>query len=92
VREAIAVNEATLKACESVLGPDHPDTLVSRINLATAYVAAGRAGEAIALNEATLKARESRLGPDHPVTLASRTNLAAAYWSAGQLDRSVSGV
>ena len=33
--EAIALFEATLKLREAKLGPDHPDTLSSRNNLAT---------------------------------------------------------
>ena len=76
--EAIALHEATLKAQETKLGPDHPDTLTSRNNLAEAYQAAGRTAEAIAILEATLKAREAKLGTDHPDTLASRNNLALA--------------
>ncbi len=82
--EAIALHEATLKACETKLGPDHPDTLTSRNNLAVAYRAAGRTAEAIELHEATLKLCESKLGPDHPDTLASRNNLAMAYQAAGR--------
>ncbi len=35
--EAIKMHEATLKQQESKLGPDHPDTLTSRNNLAAAY-------------------------------------------------------
>jgi hypothetical protein len=38
--------EQTLADRERVLGPDHPDTLNSRDNLATAYQAAGRTEEA----------------------------------------------
>ncbi len=41
--EAIPLFEQTLAARERVLGPDHPDTLGSRNNLAAAYRAAGRA-------------------------------------------------
>ena len=40
--EAIPLHEQTLAARERVLGPDHPHTLASRNNLATAYRAAGR--------------------------------------------------
>ena len=50
---------------ESALGPDHPDTLQSRNNLAVAYVATGRAAEAVRLHEGTLKLLETRLGADH---------------------------
>ena len=81
--------EATLKQRESKLGPDHPDTLTSRNNLAAAYLAAGRTAEAITLHEATLKLRESKLGPDHPDTLTSRNNLAAAYLAAGRTDEAI---
>jgi hypothetical protein len=41
--EAITLREQTLAARERVLGPDHPHTLTSRNNLASAYQAAGRA-------------------------------------------------
>ena len=75
--EAIALYERTLADRERVLGPDHPDTLTSRNNLAVAYRAAGRAAEAIPLLEQTLADRERVLGPDHPDTLTSRNNLAA---------------
>ena len=40
------MHEQTLADRERILGPDHPDTLNSRNNLATAYRAAGRTGEA----------------------------------------------
>jgi len=76
--QAIAVAGPLLADRERVLGPDHPDTLTSRSNLAVAYRAAGRAAEAIPLHERTLADRERVLGPDHPDTLASRDNLAAA--------------
>ena len=80
------VDKQTLADRERVLGPDHPDTLTSRNNLAYAYVAAGRAAEAIPLHEQTLAALERVLGPDHPYTLGSRDNLAAAYRAAGGAD------
>ena len=71
-------------ARERVLGPDHPNTLNSRNNLANAYQAAGRTEEAISLHEQTLTARERLLGPDHPSTQQSRGNLAIAYRDAGR--------
>ena len=51
---AIRQHEA-LELRRAKLGPDHPDTLTSRNNLAAAYVDAGRTAEAIKLHEATLK-------------------------------------
>ena len=65
---------ATLSVRESRLGPDHPDMLTNRNNLAFALTHAGRTEEAIPLLEATLRQRESRLGPDHPRTVTSRNN------------------
>ncbi|SNR81940.1 Tetratricopeptide repeat-containing protein, partial [Geodermatophilus saharensis] len=67
-----------------VLGPDHPDTLASRGNLAVAYVNAGRMTEALPLLERTLTDRERVLGPDHPDTRNTRDNLAAAQQWSGE--------
>jgi eukaryotic-like serine/threonine-protein kinase len=71
------------------LGPDHPDSLTSRNNLAVAYLNDGRPYDAIPLLEETLPARRLKLGPDHPDTLRSRDNLASAYYSAGRTDDAI---
>ena len=74
----------------SKLGPDHPDTLTSQNNLASAYYSSpGMLERAIPLYERTLEARRSKLGPDHPHTLTSQNNLANAYKLAGKLDRAI---
>ncbi len=86
---AIPVLEATLTDRERVLGPDHPDTLTSRADLAAAYRAAGRLDDAITLHQKTLTYRERVLGPDHPDTLTSRNNLAGAYRSAERFDEAI---
>ncbi|ESP95707.1 nephrocystin (plasmid) [Streptomyces sp. GBA 94-10 4N24] len=86
---AIPLYERTLADSERVLGPDHPDTLLSRHNLAGAYESAGDLGRAIPLYERTLADSERVLGPDHPDTLLSRHNLAGAYESAGDLGRAI---
>jgi hypothetical protein len=49
--QSITIGEQTLATRERVLGPDHPDTLASRNNLAGAYRAAGRLAEAEAMQE-----------------------------------------
>ena len=87
--QAIPLYEQTLADRERVLGPDHPDTLTSRNNLAYAYQAAGRLEQAIPLYEQTLADRERVLGPDHPDTLSSRNNLADAYQAAGRLEQAI---
>ena len=88
--QAIVLGEQLVADQERVLGPDHPDTLTSRDNLASDYGDAGRLDEAISLHEQTLAARERVLGPDHPNTLTSRNNLAAAYGNAGRPDEAIS--
>ncbi|MFR0358593.1 tetratricopeptide repeat protein [Streptomyces sediminimaris] len=80
---------AVLAQREQVLGDTHPDTLVSRNNLAGAYESAGDLERAISLYEKTLAQREQVLGHTHPHTLASRNNLASAYQAAGDLRRAI---
>ncbi|MFE6053974.1 FxSxx-COOH system tetratricopeptide repeat protein, partial [Kitasatospora sp. NPDC056446] len=72
-----------------ILGGNHPDTLVSRNNLAGAYESAGDLDRAIPLFERVLDNSERVLGDDHPQTLITRNNLARAYESAGDLDRAI---
>ena len=82
--EAIALHEATLKLRESKLGPDHPDTLQSRNNLAIAYSPAGRMSEAIALLEATLKLARPSWAPTTPTrSRAATTWPSPTGWPAG---------
>jgi tetratricopeptide (TPR) repeat protein len=88
--QSIVIGERLVAASERVLGPDHPQTLASRGNLAIAYRAVGRLDEAISLNEQTLADRERVQGPDHPDTLGARSNLAGDYWAAGRLDEAIS--
>ena len=85
---AVALSDAVTHLSK-ILGPDHPDTLASRNNLAGAYESAGRLDEAITLYEQVLDDRTHIFGPDHPDTLASRNNLAYAYRSAGRLDEAI---
>ena len=51
--KAITLYQDTLAARERVLGPDHPDTLSSRNNLAGAYQSAGDLATAIPLYHRT---------------------------------------
>ena len=87
---AISLGVTVLADCERLLGPDHPNTLTARANLATVYESAGRVREAIALAECNLADSERLLGPDHPNTLAARENLANTYKSAGRLRKAFS--
>ena len=87
--QAIELGTSVIRECQTVLGPDHPGTLTSRDNLATAYYIAGRIDEAIELRQRTLADRERILGPDHPDTLSSRNNLGTAYLKAGRTDEAM---
>ena len=86
--EALTLDVA-VDALAGLLGPDHPDTLASRNNLAGAYRAAGRLTEAITLYEQVLPDRIRVLGEDHPNTLNSRNNLACAYAAAGRITEAI---
>ncbi|MEU5437266.1 tetratricopeptide repeat protein [Streptomyces sp. NPDC020719] len=68
------------------LGPDHPDTLATRCNLASWR---GWAGDVAGAATATAELLEDYLrvlGPDHPGTLATRHNLARWRGEAGDAE------
>jgi serine/threonine protein kinase len=71
------------------LGADHPDTLASMNNLATAYQETDRLDQALPLLEETLQLAKAKLGADHPDTLGSMHNLAWAYQQNGKLDQAL---
>ena len=87
--QAVGLGEKLVPDLERVLGDSHPETLMSRNNLAVAYLEAGRAGDAIALHERTLADRARLLGESHPETLASRNNLATTYLAAGRAEDAI---
>jgi len=66
------MDEQVLADRERILGPDHPDTLCSRNNLAAAYWQAGRTDQALALFQALLPDLERVLGARHPRTVSAR--------------------
>ncbi|MFV2019936.1 tetratricopeptide repeat protein [Micromonospora sp. LOL_023] len=78
VGAAATALEELLADVRRVLGPDHPDTLTARSNLAHWRGEAGDpAGAATALEELLADALRVQ-GPDHPDTLTTRNNL--AHW------------
>jgi len=72
--------DRALGIAQEDLGPDHPDTLTTRANLAGWLGAAGQPGQAAAQYRDLLTDDLRVLGPDHPDTLSARGNL--AYWQA----------
>ena len=86
---AVELAESIRTECETLLGAEHPDSLVTSDNLVIAYVAARRSREGIPLAEEVLDTRERVLGPDHQDTLVSRYTLAYVNEYAGRLDKAV---
>ena len=81
---AIAIGEPLIADLDRLLGPDDPDAVRARNDLARAYRETGRVADAIPLVEQVLAARERLLGGSDPRTLASRNNLASAYRATGR--------
>ena len=69
-----------------MLGPEHPDTLISVNNLAVLYRATGRYGQAEPLYQRALEAASACSGPTTPNTLISVNNLAGLYRATGRYE------
>jgi tetratricopeptide (TPR) repeat protein len=82
--EGLKLLEEVLALRRAKLGPDHPKTLESMINLAVSYKRLGRHAEALKLSEEVLARSKATLGPDHPETLASMYSLADLYVALGR--------
>ncbi|KAJ4302955.1 hypothetical protein N0V90_001846 [Kalmusia sp. IMI 367209] len=67
-----------------MLGPEHPDMLVSISNLALTYHEQGRWKEAEELAVQVMETRKRVLGVEHPDTLISIGNLALTYHKQGR--------
>ena len=85
---ALGLSDSVTRACDA-LGPNHPDTLASRNNLAGTYRDAGRLDKVIALYEQILEDSIRVLGSDHPGTLTSRFDLAGTYRASGRLEEAI---
>lgn len=73
---------------ERILGPDHPDALTARQEMAYVLGQLGRHFEAYQVYTSVLAAREHAMGPDHPDTLRCRHNLAFNLSRLGRLEDS----
>jgi tetratricopeptide (TPR) repeat protein len=82
---ARALQEQVLDARRRLLGPEHPDTLISMNNLAHTLSAQGDLPGARALQERVLDLRRRTLGPEHPDALRSLNNLAETLSAQGDL-------
>ncbi len=80
---AIELGQRVLKARAHIIGPEHPDTLATRDELAYWTGQAGDAGAARDQFAALLPVAERALGPEHSDTLTNRHNLANFVGYAG---------
>jgi eukaryotic-like serine/threonine-protein kinase len=67
--------EVTLEERRAKLGLDHPDTLTSMNDLATAYAASGQPAKAVPLFKESLQKHKAKLGVEHPQTIGTMASL-----------------
>jgi eukaryotic-like serine/threonine-protein kinase len=87
--EAITLLTRSAETRAARLGRNHPDTLMSKGCLASAYLFAGRTSDAIALYEETLAAEKATMVPDDERTLSTCSDLAEAYLYAGRMAEAI---
>ena len=73
---AEAMYRELLSAQRRVLGPEHPETLMSSSNLANTLYSQGKYTDAETMQRDALSVQRRVLGPNHPSTLISATSLA----------------
>ncbi|MGK5685220.1 tetratricopeptide repeat protein [Actinoplanes sp. URMC 104] len=83
---ALAYWQKLLPVAESRLGPEHPDTLTVRNNLAWAHGRIGDAERAFTGLKELLPVRIRVLGPEHVNTLATRHGMAVWLAKAGNVE------
>ncbi|MEU4447738.1 tetratricopeptide repeat protein [Actinosynnema sp. NPDC050801] len=79
----------TIAQAQRILGEEHPETLSTRANLASAYRQVGRTSEAINLTAQVVADSVRLLGEDHQETLIAQTNLAVSYWYTGRTSEAI---
>jgi serine/threonine protein kinase len=85
--EAIELYQRTLVNQQHMLGPDHPDTLATRVSIAREMAACGDHAGAEEEFRDVFAARLRKLGPDHPDTLIARFNVAQQMAARGDHGR-----
>ncbi|OLR95068.1 tetratricopeptide repeat protein [Actinokineospora bangkokensis] len=74
----LTLRHHVLNSEKTTLGAEHPETLSSQNNLASALYSLGRFDEAAELHRSTLTSYTRVLGAEHPNTLNSQNNLTLA--------------
>jgi tetratricopeptide (TPR) repeat protein len=85
-KAAEEMHRRTLELREKVLGPKHPERLMSMNNLAVVLVSQGNYKAAEEMHQRTLELRQEVLGLEHPDTLMSMNSLAMAYRPQGKYE------
>jgi tetratricopeptide (TPR) repeat protein len=80
------INRSALKAREAMLGPEHPDTLISVSQLGSVLEMQGKYDEAEAMHRRVLAGSEAMLEPEHPDTLTSVSQLGSVLRRQGKYD------
>ena len=78
--------ERSVELYTGALGPNHPDTLRSKNDLAWLYWYSGKYDPAEKLFLDVTEERTARLGPEHLDTLDSKHGMAVVYWSQRKFD------
>jgi len=85
LQDARQLQREVVDARMTVLGADHPDTLVAKSALAATLHAADNFKEASRLQTEIVESMDRVLGMNHPDTVRTRTNLAAALYHDGDV-------
>lgn len=86
VEGALAISERLFDRSQSLLGREHPFSLLQLSNSGTSLVRLQRYGEANLLLRQVVDLRDRIMGPRHPLSLRARGNLAASLARAVQDD------
>ena len=78
-----------LKAVESVLGSDHPDTAATYNNMAGVYQAWGEYEKALEYYGKALEIAEKVLGSGHPYTATAYNNMGRMYEAQGEYEKAL---
>ena len=85
-KEAAEMFRRVLRGREAVLGPEHPDTLITLECLASIYDHIGNLDKAEKYYKRVLAGSEDTFGPDHLDTLTVVHDLAGVYEYQGKLE------
>ncbi len=78
-QRALHHSQQELPLRRRIQGPDSPDTLITRYDIAFWTGESGHPAEALQLSQQLLPDMERVLGPDHPRTLTTRSDV--AFWT-----------